>query len=187
MKLEVGGQAYRFPVPLPGPHYPPGQGPTVPNNSPASDAEFHHVEGETEDGYKDGVTTEEKLKDLDYVASGNNMARFKHKPRDKLDRQQVDLGKGLGEELLQFLQQKDQKPSEKFKKKTEVNWFTTQRGKQVKVSLPTAYTLKDKGTRVGKIKEEEGEDEKGDDTTLVDDNSDTDSEGGVTIPVSERK
>lgn len=153
----------------------------VPNNSPAIDFEFDRDSARGDDDYK-----YEKIKDLVFVANGKNMSKFNGEKNSEVKWLDIGAEKGKGQELLCFLQQKEDKP--KPKKNMEVNWFTTQRGKQVKVNLPLIHTSKDKGTRVGKIKEEEGEDEKGDDTTLVDDNSDPDSKGGgVTIPASERK
>ena len=158
----------------------------VPNNSPISDTEFNHGDTETDDDYKDDVTNEEKMKDLAFVANGKNMSKFNGMQNTEVKWLDNGAKEGKGQELLGFLRQTENKSNPK--KNVEVNWFTTQRGKQVKANLPTIHTTsKDKETRVGKITEEEGKDVGADDTTLVHENSDTDSEGGVTIPVSERK
>lgn len=185
-QLEGGSQAYRLPIPLPGPRYPAGHGPLVPHNSPASDAEFEKGgEGEEEDGYKDDVTKEDKMKDLAFVADGKNVLKCK---TETTCINSIDNGKG--KELLHLLQQSHhqaagQREPEKLnrKKATEVNWFTTARGKTVKVNLPNIQTSKDKG-RVKELVLEEKEEEN--DSTLVNSDEDTDSEGGVAIAVQDQ-
>lgn len=185
-QLEGGSQAYRLPIPLPGPSYPPGQGPLVPNNSPASDAEFEKGgEGVEEDGYKDDVTKEDKMKNLAFVADGKNVLK---RMTETTRISSIDNSKG--KELLHVLQQNyhqtaGQREPEKLnrKKATEVNWFTTARGKTVKINLPRIQTSEDKG-RLKELVQEEKEEEN--DSTLVNCDEDTDSEGGVTIPVQDQ-
>ena len=159
----------------------------VPNNSPISDTQFNYGDTETDDDYKDDVTNKEKMKDLAFVANGKNMSKFNGMQNSEVKWLDNGAKEGKGQELLRFLRQTENKLNPK--KNVEVNWFTTKEGKQVQVNLPTIHTTsKDKETRIEKITEEEGENVEGHDTTLVHENSDdTDCEGGVTIPVSERK
>lgn len=103
----------------------------MPSNSPASGAEFEHGQ-EEQDGYKNDVRNEKKMKDLDYVANGKNV-KVRSKEKDKTSQVNwLDIHdeKGKGRELLRFLQQKEQKfsekdmseqPKQKAKPKTEVN------------------------------------------------------------------